>query len=123
MDRPAFGEEAAAQAYHGESGGLHHLLRGVGHVLAHLLLIVAEIVMKAQDRDSPPVLHFGVEVDVVLVAREDFAEAAHRDHRPGVIADPLLVVLAEAWGVVNAVWKHRHPAAPFEAVTANEIRV
>src|SRR5262247_2773722 len=98
MDRPAFCEEAAAEADHGESGGLHHLLRGVGHVLAHLLLVVAEIVMKAQDRDSPSVLHFGVEVDAVLVAREDFAEAANRDHRPGVIAHPLLVTLPEAGG-------------------------
>ena len=53
-----------------------HLLGGVGHVLRHLDLVVAEPVVEAQDGDAPGVLHLGVERDAVLLARQHLAEAA-----------------------------------------------
>ena len=49
----------------------------------------------------------GVELDLVLVAGQHLAEAAHADERAGVVADLLLVRGAEAGRVARVAGKHR----------------
>ena len=79
-----------------DAGRLEHLLRGVRHVLGHLLFVVAERVVEAQDRHSPPILHLRIEIDGVLVPRQHLAEAAHVDEGAGVVAHLFLEARAEA---------------------------
>src|SRR2546422_750018 len=56
--------------------GRQHLLGGVGLVLAHLQLFVAESVVDPQARDAPRVLPPRIERDAVFLARQHFAKPA-----------------------------------------------
>ncbi len=62
-----------------ETRGLEHFLRGFFHVGGHLVLVVAELVVKTQRGNAPFVLHDGIEVHVIFVARQHFTEGTHAD--------------------------------------------
>src|SRR5258706_4221748 len=120
VDRPAFGEDVLVDPDDLDARRFEHFLAGVGHVLAHLLLVVAELIVEAQRRDAPGILLLGVQVDVVLVAGEYFAEAAHTNESSSVLADRFLELAAESWSAPRAVGEKPETGAPFEAVTADK---
>src|SRR5579883_3448484 len=122
VDGPALGQDAVADMHDFETGGLEHFLGGFLHVASHVVFVVAKLIVKAQRRNSPLVLHNGIEVHVILVARQDFAESAHADIRALVLADFLLEGSAETMDI-RAAREHRAPAAALEAVTTNELRM
>src|SRR6516225_12334097 len=61
MNGPAFGENPVVDVDDFKSRLLEHLFRSFLHVLAHFVFVVAKLVMKAQRRYAPFVLHRGVE--------------------------------------------------------------
>src|SRR5579883_2761520 len=122
VDGPALGQDAVADMHDFETGGLEHFLGGFLHVASHVVFVVAKLIVKAQRRNSPLVLHNGIEVHVILVARQDFAESAHADIRALVLADFLLEGSPETMDI-RAAREHRAPAAALEAVTPNELRM
>src|SRR5882757_6490766 len=77
MDGPAFSEHATADVYDLEARRFKHFLCGFLHVLGHAVLVVAEFVMKTQRRDAPLVFDDRIEVDIILVAGENFAKRPH----------------------------------------------
>src|SRR5262249_54784568 len=103
-----------------DAGRLEHLLAGRDHVLAHLLLVVAELIMKAQRRNAPVVLLDGIEIDVILVARQHLAEAAHADERARMVAHRLLELPAESRRVPGVAREDVEPRTALEAVAADE---
>src|SRR5579885_486523 len=122
VDGPAFGEDAVADMHDFETGGLEHFLGGFLHVASHVVFVVAKLIVKAQRGNSPLVLHNGIEVHVIFVARENFTESAHADIRALVFADFLLEGSAETMDIRTAR-EHRAAAAALEAVTTNELRM
>src|SRR6516162_5179377 len=122
MNGPAFGESPVPDLDDFKTRRLEHLFRSFLHVLAHLVLVVAELVVKAQRRHAPLVLYCGVEVHIVLVTRQHFAEAAHADVGALVFTHLLLKSGAKA-GHLCATRKHGRAAAAFESVAANEVRL
>src|SRR5260370_21023953 len=118
MDGPAFGEHAAANVDNLETGSFEHFLRGFLHVFGHAVLVVAEFIMKTQSRDAPLVFDDRIEVDIILVASENFAECAHTDEGTLVLADFFLEGSAEAMRIC-AARKHRAAAATFKSITAD----
>src|ERR1700730_6096356 len=119
MDGPAFGEHAAADMDDLESCGLEHLLRCFLHVLGHAVFVVTELVVKTQRGDSPLVLHNGIEVDIVLIARQNLAEGTHADEGSLLLANFLFEGGAKTVRVC-AARKHGAAAAAFESVAADE---
>src|ERR1043166_9176950 len=79
--------------------------------------------MEAQHGDAPAIFHRRIEIHVVLVAGQHFAEAAHADERARMIAHRLLERAAEARRVPRAVGEDREAAAALEAVAADEARL
>jgi len=79
VDGPSGRQELAVHLDVLRARGPEHLFDRIPHVLRHLLLVVAEGVVEAQDGDAPGVPHVGVEGDAVLLAREHLAEAAQAD--------------------------------------------
>src|SRR6266487_4728947 len=123
VDRPAFGQDVLVDADDLDARRLEHFLAGVRHVLAHLLLVIAELIIEAQDGNAPAVLHLGIQVHVVLVAGEHFAEAAHINEGTRVLADRFLELTAEPRRVPRAVGEDREAGAALEAVAADEPRL
>src|SRR3989449_7523972 len=117
---PTFGEDLAINAHHFDPRGLEHFTTRRDHVLGHLALVVRELVMKPQHRDPPPVLHLGVQVDLALVAGEDFTEAAHTNESARMIAHRFLELGTESRRIEHVPWKHRVAARALEAVPPNE---
>ena len=76
--------------------------------------------MEPQHRDAPAVFHLGVQVHVVLVAREDFAETAHADEGAGMFTDRFLELPAESGRAPRAIRKDREATPALEAVAADE---
>src|SRR5467141_91902 len=122
VDGPTFGENAAVDMNDFETGGLEHLLGGFLHVFGHAVFVVAEFVMETQRGDAPLVFHDGIEVDIVFVARQDFAERTHADEGALVLADFFFEGSAEAVGV-RAAREHRAAAAALESVSADEFGI
>src|SRR5438876_7275176 len=123
VNRPAFGEDVLVHADDLDARRFEHFLAGVGHVLAHLFLVVAELVVEAQRRNPPRVLHLGVEIDVVLVAGQHFAKAAHTNEGPGVLTHRFLELPAESRRAPRAVGENREAGATLEAVAADKARL
>src|SRR3989449_980176 len=88
VDRPPLREPFLVRPHNLDPGRLEHFAAGRDHVLGHLALVVREVIVEAQHRDPPGVLRLGIQVDVALVARQDFAEGPHTDecHSPGARA-------------------------------------
>ena len=122
VDGPAFGEQVPADADDFEARGLEHLLRGIGHIGGHLALVIAELVVEAEHRNSPPVFHDRVKIHVVFVSRKHLAEAAHLDERAGAVPHLLLERRAETGRLHGMAREDLHAAAAFESVAANVIR-
>src|SRR2546423_7019788 len=102
-----------------ESRGFEHFLSSFLHVLGHAVLVVAEFIMKAQRGNSPFVLHDGVEVDVIFVARQYFAKGAHADEGSLILTHFFLEIGAESVDI-RAAGEHGAAAAAFESVATNE---
>ena len=102
--------------------GLEHFLRGFFHVGCHLVLVVAEFVMKTQRGNAPFVFYDGIEVHVIFVTRQDFTEGAHADVGPLILANFFLERSTETVGI-GAVRKHHAAAATFKSVAADEVGV
>src|ERR1700682_3497478 len=119
MNGPAFGENAAAHMHNLETSGFEHLLGGFLHVIGHAVFVVTELVVKTQRGDSPLVLHNGIEVDIVLIARQNLAEGTHADEGSLILANFLFEGGAETVRVC-AARKHGAAAAAFESVAAEE---
>ena len=79
--------------------------------------------MEPQDRNPPGVLHLGIQVDVTLVAGEDFAESAHTDEGPRMVAHCLLESGAEPRRVERVGREHGVAAVALEAVAPDEPRL
>src|SRR5262249_50761947 len=122
MDRPALGTQALPQFEDLEACRLEHLARGLRHVSRHFSLVVAELIVEAKDWDSPAILHGWVQVDVILVASEHFAKAAHADEGAGLIANRLLELRPKSQSRHGMPRKDFGSALTFETVAANEIR-
>src|ERR1700676_5781243 len=99
MDGPALGKHAAADMDDFETGGFEHFLGGFLHVLGHAVFVVAEFVMETQRGDAPLVLDYGIEVDIIFVAREDFAKGTHADESALILANFFFEGGAETVGV------------------------
>src|ERR1700682_4287851 len=105
-----------------EARGLEHLLGRFLHVLSHAVLVVAKFIVKTQGGDSPLVLHHGIKVDIVFIARQNLTESAHTNVRSLILANFFFEGRAEAVRV-RAVGKHGAAAAALESIAADEFRV
>src|SRR2546426_7532137 len=76
--------------------------------------------MEAQHRDPPAVFRIGIQVDVALVTRQDFAEGPHTDECPGMIAHAPFELAAEARRVHYVRREHGMAAVPLVAVASDE---
>src|SRR5258705_13205016 len=123
VDRPAFREDVLVDPDDLDARRFEHFLAGVRHVFAHLLLVVAELIVEAQRRDPPGVFHRGVDVHIVLVAGEYFAEAAHTNEGPGVLTHRFLELPAESRRAPRAVGENPEAGAALEAVAADKARL
>src|SRR3989441_5260319 len=98
VNGPPLGEHLLVGPYDLDPRRLEHLAARDDHVLAHLALVVAELIMEAQRGDAPRVFRVGIEIDIILVARQHLAEATHPDERPGVVTHLSLELRAESRG-------------------------
>src|SRR5262249_19195266 len=105
-----------------EAGCLEHFLRGLLHVFGHAVLVVAKLVVEPQSRNSPLVLYFGIEIDVIRILRPDFPECPHADGRSLILPNFFFEACAES-GPIGACRKHAAARAALKAVTTNEFRV
>src|SRR6202021_716377 len=119
VDRPSFGQYAVAYENNLETGRLEHFLRCLFHVLHHVVFVLAELVVKAQRRDAPLVLHHRIEIDKILVTREHFSKRAHADVGTLILPDFFLERGAKT-GAVRAWRKHAASAAALEAVASDK---
>jgi len=71
-------------------------------------------------RDPPGVPPSPVQVDVALVASQDFAERAHADERPGVVAHRSAERAAESRRIHDVRREHRMAAVSLVAVASDE---
>src|SRR5437867_3562031 len=123
VDGPSRSQHLAIDAHHLDPGSLEHLAPRRNHVLGPLPLVVAELVVKAQDRDAPAVLRRGIQVDVALVAGQDLPEGTHADERPRVIPHRLLELGAESRRLEGVLREHGMTARALEAVAPEEPRL
>src|SRR3954467_4193268 len=122
MDGPALREYAGSHVDILESSGLEHFLCCFSHVLSHTVFVVAKLVMKAQSRNSPFVFHDWVEIDIIFITRQYFAERAHADVGTLVLADFFFEGSTKAVPV-RALREHSGAAAAFESVASNKLRM
>src|SRR5205809_4440004 len=120
VDRPPLREHFLVRPHNLDPGRLEHFAARRDHVLGHLALVVREVIVEAQHRDPPGVLRLGIQVDVALVARQDFAEGPHTDECPGMIAHAPFELAAEARRVHDVRREHGMAAVPLVAVASDE---
>src|SRR5215472_10401661 len=120
MNRPAFREHPVSDMHNLESPGLEHLLSRLFHVLGHAVLVVSELIMKPQRGNAPLVFHYWIQINEVLVARQNLTEGTHANVRGLVLANFFLEGRAEAVSV-GTTRKHAAPAATFKAIAADEL--
>src|SRR5438105_8304191 len=123
VNRPPLGEHLVVRAHDLDPRLLEHLAAGGDHVLAHLALVVAELIMEAQRGDPPGVFGVGIQVDVILVARQHLTEAPHPNERPGMVTHLFLELRAESGGPRSEEREDREASTPLEAVAAYESRL
>src|SRR5262245_16165981 len=90
MNRPALGPKTFGYIENFETSGLEHFARGRGHFACHLSLVVAKAIVIPKHRDSPPILHGRIKIDIVLVTRQHFTKSAHTNEGAGLLANRLL---------------------------------
>src|SRR6516162_5229520 len=120
MNRPAFREHPASDVHDFESRGLEHLLSRFFHVLGHAVLVVSELIVKTQGGNAPLVFHYRIQINVVLVARQNLTEGTHANVGALVLANFFPEGRAEAVHV-GPTRKHAAPAAAFKAIASDEL--
>src|SRR5439155_10860101 len=84
------------------------------------MFVVAKLVMKTQRWHAPFVFHHRIQIHVIFVARQHFAEGPHSDERALILAHLFLEGSSKAVNI-GATRKHCASAAAFESVAANKL--
>src|SRR5207237_4145411 len=85
--------------------------------------LFGELVLQAQRWHAAGVFGVGIQVDVILVARQHLTEAPHPNERPGMVTHLFLELRAESGGPEGIPREDREASAPLEAVAAYESRL